>query len=179
MPKIPVWDKTNWPTIVKPKKNKWRSMNREVKPREKQILSRLDKIKQQKKALRLEVRKLQEELEIVRGVSTFGNNTVKLYALRLQNNCWYIGMSYDVDRRFTKHLRGKGAKWTKLNHPIEIHETRDTNLYSQDEVARLEDDLTLEYALLYGSDKVRGGGYCQTKPLWPDIIRQNEIDGKI
>lgn len=100
--------------------------------------------------------------------------TVKLYALKLEDQCWYIGMSYDPIRRFVKHGTSKGAKWTKLHKPILIHETRETNLNIQDLAARLEDDMTLEYALKYGSDKVRGGGYCQFKPLWPDVIKDNE-----
>lgn len=100
--------------------------------------------------------------------------TVKLYALQLEDQCWYIGMSYDPVRRFVKHGTSKGAKWTRLHNPIRIHETRETGFNIQDMAAKLEDDMTLEYALKYGSDKVRGGGYCQFKPLWPDLIKDNE-----
>lgn len=177
MPKVPVYDKSKLPTLMSAKvvtKRRWKVMNREVKPREREILARLEEINRQKKQLRMEVRRLQDELNVVRCVSTFGKNTVKLYALRLQNDCWYIGMSYDVHRRFTKHSKGKGASWTKAHRPIEVHETRDTKQYSQDAVAKLEDDMTLEYALKYGSDKVRGGGYCQMKPHWPLVIVENE-----
>lgn len=177
MTKVPVWDKSSWPSPIRKNNNgkKWKAMNREVKPREKEVAVRLLQIHETIGILKRESRVLREELALVRGVSTFGQNTVKLYALRLQNNCWYIGMTYDVERRFAKHSKGKGANWTKLYKPIEISETRDTKLYSQAEVGKLEDDMTLEYALKYGSDKVRGGGWCQTKPHWPDVIRQNEL----
>lgn len=100
---------------------------------------------------------------------------VSLYALRLQNDCWYVGMSFNVQKRFTKHQKGKGAIWTKKYEPIEIHEIRVTEHFDQDSAVKLEDDMTLEYALKYGSDKVRGGGWCQTKPHWPDVIIQNEL----
>lgn len=99
---------------------------------------------------------------------------VSLYALRLQNECWYVGMSFNVEKRFSKHLKGKGAQWTKKYPPIEIHEVRVTEHFDQDSVAKLEDDMTLEYALKYGSEKVRGGGWCQSKPRWPEVMLRNE-----
>jgi predicted GIY-YIG superfamily endonuclease len=99
---------------------------------------------------------------------------VSLYALQLEDGCYYIGMTFDVIRRFKKHGTGKGAAWTRLHKPIQILEVRETKFYDQDEVAKLEDDMTLEYALKYGSDKVRGGGYCQAKPRWPPVVTENE-----
>ena len=100
---------------------------------------------------------------------------VSLYALRLSDGCWYIGMSHNVEKRFKRHLKGKGAYWTKLHEPIEIAEVRETNLYNQDAAAKLEDDMTLEYALKYGTQYVRGGGYCQAKPHWPSGLREPDL----
>lgn len=120
--------------------------------------------------------------EIVRDIKEIDKRTrehklqpVSLYALELENGYYYIGMSFNVDRRFRQHTKGKGAAWTKLHKPVQILETRLTTFYDQDEVAKLEDDMTLEYALKFGSNYVRGGGYCQTKPYWPEIIKQNEL----
>jgi predicted GIY-YIG superfamily endonuclease len=96
--------------------------------------------------------------------------TVQLYVLRLEDDCWYVGMTYNPLKRFKAHKDGKGAQWTKVHPPIEIHEIRPTEQYIQDRAARLEDDLTLEYAMLYGPEYVRGGGYCQARPLWPDMV---------
>lgn len=98
---------------------------------------------------------------------------VKLYALQLEDQCWYVGMSFNPDKRFRKHLNGKGASWTKLHKPIKIVEIRITELFDQDDVVELENDMTLEYALKYGSEYVRGGGYCQAKPYWPDVVLQH------
>jgi predicted GIY-YIG superfamily endonuclease len=99
--------------------------------------------------------------------------TVKLYALELENGRWYVGMSFAPEKRFNKHSKGKGAVWTKMHKPIKIHEVRDSGLFDQDDVAQLENDMTIEYAMKYGPDVVRGGGYCQSKPRWPEIVVQN------
>lgn len=101
--------------------------------------------------------------------------TVKLYALELEDSCWYVGMSYNVQKRFKQHGGRKGAAWTKIHAPLSVYEVRDTKLYDQDSASKLEDDMTLEYALKYGSDKVRGGGYCQIKPKWPSVVRENKL----
>lgn len=93
--------------------------------------------------------------------------TISLYVLRLKNDCWYIGYSKNVAKRFLKHMNGKGALWTLANQPIEIFEIRETGLTLDSEAAKLEDMLTIEYARMYGTENVRGGGYCQTKPRWP------------
>lgn len=100
--------------------------------------------------------------------------TVKLYALELSDGCWYIGISFNPSKRFVRHTNGKGASWTKLHRPIRIAEIRPTEFFDQDEVAALENDMTFEYALKYGSSYVRGGGFCQSKPRWPELITQNE-----
>lgn len=102
------------------------------------------------------------------------NKPIMLYALRLENACYYVGMSRNPKSRFKKHDSAKGAMWTKLNKPIEIIEIRNTESTDDHAVSLLEDDMTLEYALKYGSEFVRGGGYCQRKPRWPDVIIQNE-----
>lgn len=107
-----------------------------------------------------------------RGARTTGNpyfnRKIQLYVLQLEDNCWYVGQSRNVEKRFNRfHMKGKGANWTKLHKPIAIHEIRETNTNVDSEAALLEDKLTLEYAEKYGTAFVRGGGYCQTKPIWP------------
>jgi hypothetical protein len=77
-----------------------------------------------------------------------------LYVLRLQNEKWYIGRSSNLERRFTQHMNGTGAKWTVLHIPINIHESRP--LVSDED----EDLVTLEYMKQYGIYNVRGGTYC-------------------
>lgn len=99
---------------------------------------------------------------------------VLLYALKLEGGCYYIGCSYNVDKRYKKHCDGKGAMWTRAHPPLKILEVRETGFFIQEMAAHAEDDMTIEYALKYGGDYVRGGGYCQMKPLWPDVVIQNK-----
>lgn len=103
---------------------------------------------------------------------------IKLYTLKLEDNCYYIGTTFNIEKRFKKHLKGNNAVWTRLHKPIEIVEIRVTKSFDQKEVIKLEDDMTIEYAMKYGKDFVRGGSYCTMNPYWPDIIIQNELNYK-
>lgn len=42
------------------------------------------------------------------------------YILLTENNTLYCGYTDDVDKRFAKHLSGKGAKYTRANKPVKI-----------------------------------------------------------
>lgn len=142
---------------------------------DKVLKNRLIEIKSELKRLNKERAIILQQIKTRKVLNNKGiKRKVSLYALRLQNDCWYIGMSFNVDKRFKIHSKGKGATWTKKHKPIEIHEVRETEHYDQDSAVKFEDDMTIEYVLLYGSEKVRGGGWCQTKPHWPDVVIQNE-----
>jgi len=146
----------------------WSHKDRYLKERTAYITNKINELNKERQELLTELKKRQ----------TLRNQgrmrEVKLYAIKLEDDCWYIGMSYNPNDRFLKHCNGKGAQWTKLHPPIKIVETRGTGKYIQDEAADLENDMTLEYALKYGSAYVRGGGFCQAKPKWPTLIKDNE-----
>lgn len=93
--------------------------------------------------------------------------TIYLYVLKLENGCWYIGMTRNVRKRFELHKKNKGSMWTRKNKPIEIHQIISTKTNDDSEASAMEDQLTLDWAEAQGYDYVRGGGYCQTKPRWP------------
>lgn len=42
------------------------------------------------------------------------------YILLTENNTFYCGYTDDVEKRFQKHLSGKGAKYTRANKPLKI-----------------------------------------------------------
>lgn len=42
------------------------------------------------------------------------------YILLTENDTLYCGYSDDVEKRFQKHLSGKGAKYTRANKPVKI-----------------------------------------------------------
>ena len=136
---------------------------------------------------RLEIMRLQKRQEQLkkemdkRGINTmvraeYYDQNIQLYVLKLENDNWYIGSSRNVERRFKKHLSGKGSKWTSQHIPIEIVEVIDTNTNHDVEACKKEDDLTLQYATKYCAQKVRGGGYSQVEvtPHWPREIIESE-----
>ncbi len=40
--------------------------------------------------------------------------------LLTENNTLYCGYTDDVEKRFTAHMQGKGAKYTRANKPVKI-----------------------------------------------------------
>ena len=47
-------------------------------------------------------------------------NTWHLYILRCGDGTLYTGIATDVDKRFTQHAAGKGAKYTRGRGPLEL-----------------------------------------------------------
>lgn len=43
-----------------------------------------------------------------------------LYVLECVNGAWYAGITNDLQKRFTAHQAGKGAKYTRANPPLRI-----------------------------------------------------------
>jgi len=82
-----------------------------------------------------------------------------VYVLKLEDGCYYIGLSHDVNRRLSQHYGGTGALWTRLHKPIEIEKIYFLNHGETD----LENKITREYMNLYGEDKVKGGKYNNVK----------------
>lgn len=95
---------------------------------------------------------------------------MKIYVLRLEGNCYYIGKSEDVVTRYQQHLNGSGSAWTRLHKPLSLEKTLDcTSPFDEDKV-------TKEYMARYGIDKVRGGSYVSTKL---DIVQKEALQREI
>lgn len=94
----------------------------------------------------------------------------KLYILQLEQGKYYVGITKNVDKRFKRHEIGKGANWTRLYKPVAVIQTIETTVFTESEAAKLEDELTFDIAKQYGIANVRGGGYCQTSPKWPQFM---------
>jgi putative endonuclease len=43
-----------------------------------------------------------------------------LYLLECNNGAYYAGITNDLEARFTTHVSGKGARYTRANPPIKI-----------------------------------------------------------
>ncbi|ERJ07372.1 nuclease protein [Halorhabdus tiamatea SARL4B] len=90
-----------------------------------------------------------------------------VYALALDDGCYYIGKSSDPEKRITNHFHGAGAEWTKRHTPITLDriEAVETNK----DAKQREVSLFSEYVEQYGEDNVRGAGYTRVdNPSWDD-----------
>lgn len=79
-----------------------------------------------------------------------------VYHLKLEDECHYVGITYNLNQRYAQHLGGNGAKWTQLHKPIDVQQVW------IDGSEELENKITLELIEKYGKEKVRGGKYTQT-----------------
>ena len=85
-----------------------------------------------------------------------------LYVLRLQDGCFYVGVTYDLSRRLAEHMgrgrgqSGRGAAWTTVHPMIELLSARPVE--ADDPVAETAE--TLRLMLEHGPDRVRGGTMC-------------------
>lgn len=43
-----------------------------------------------------------------------------VYMLECKDGSYYIGTTNDVDKRFTKHVAGKGASYTRSHKPVKV-----------------------------------------------------------
>lgn len=103
-------------------------------------------------------------------MDNFAGVTVKLvlYVLELEDDCYYIGISSNLNYRLAQHESGGGSKWVKLHKFKSLLEVRYpvTN--------GLEDKVTLEYMKKFGYDKVRGGSYSKVSMNREPIVLRIE-----
>ena len=62
------------------------------------------------------------------------------YILLTENNTFYCGYTDNLEKRFNKHLSGKGAKYTRANKPVKIVYSKEfcTKSEAMKEEARLK-----------------------------------------
>lgn len=84
-----------------------------------------------------------------------------LYALRLDNGKYYIGMTTNVKNRIEQHIEGKGAGFTKRHHPTHLVTCFPLGRSTPFEAKHAEKVLTIEYMLKFGPENVRGGKWLQ------------------
>jgi len=75
-----------------------------------------------------------------------------VYVLKLEDDCYYVGITLNLNQRLAQHWTGSGAGWTKLHKPIEVLRV----VYQGH-----EQDITNDMIALYGRDKVRGGNHTR------------------
>ena len=93
---------------------------------------------------------------------------VYIYALKLEQNKYYIGKTNTPHFRIENHFNSNGSEWTKMYKPLSILELK-PNCDDYD-----EDKITRQYMDKYGIDNVRGGSFVSiilNKPTI-DILQQ-------
>jgi len=80
---------------------------------------------------------------------------MNIYILRLEKGKYYVGKTYDVDKRYREHKTGVGSVWTRTYPPLGIDQViRDASPFDEDKYVK-------KYMSIYGLDAVRGGSYSQ------------------
>ena len=90
-----------------------------------------------------------------------------VYALKLQDDKYYVGESYNINFRISQHFNGQGSKWTKLYKPLHILEVSDKET---------EKDLTLRLMTEYGWKNVRGGSWCAVNLTYNPLQNQRPTE---
>ena len=79
-----------------------------------------------------------------------------IYILKLENEKYYIGLTYNIKNRLEQHCNNMGSSWTKKYKPLSVMEI----ITPGDK--KLEKDKTIEYMKKYGYQNVRGAGWTQS-----------------
>lgn len=85
-----------------------------------------------------------------------------LYVLELEDGCYYVGLTSDLEHRFNQHVAGdgSGADWTKLHRPRRILHGICTGTQDAREAVKIEDAVTVALMQQHSIEKVRGGCYA-------------------
>jgi predicted GIY-YIG superfamily endonuclease len=95
-----------------------------------------------------------------------------LYVLELEDGCYYVGLTSDLEHRFKQHNAGEGADWTKLHRPRRILHTICTGTRDAREAVKIEDAVTVTLMHQHGIEKVRGGCYAYAdQSATEDVLR--------
>ena len=84
-----------------------------------------------------------------------------VYVLRLDGGYYYVGISRDVDKRFQRHLSGKGSVFTRRHKPVEVVERFSCENATEAEASVIEMKKVADYAMKFGFNFVSGGGYTR------------------
>jgi len=79
-----------------------------------------------------------------------------VYVLELEDEKYYVGITYNLNIRLAQHIGGTGAKWTRLHKPKKVIE-----IIHCDITSTTENEVTRKYKELYGDANVRGGSYTK------------------
>ena len=90
-----------------------------------------------------------------------------VYTLELEEGCFYVGHSLDVETRIAAHFlgNGAGAVWTNLHRPRRVLSVVPGDIF-------LENLTTLALMVQHGHECVRGGKWCMLEHKCPAAIQK-------
>lgn len=103
---------------------------------------------------------------------------ISIYILKLENQCYYVGQAFDLEKRISEHKAKNGSRWTTQNPLVEIMDHFSANTSDPRVAASIEDKITIEMMKKYGWKKVRGGYLNHTDEEYIQaIIVKHKIKG--
>lgn len=90
------------------------------------------------------------------------------YVLKLENDNYYVGITSNLNYRYSQHLSGTGSLWTRLHKPTSIVSVE----IGGDDLERTK---TLELMEKYGWECVRGSYWCKIDLKTNPLIKQNKL----
>jgi predicted GIY-YIG superfamily endonuclease len=86
-----------------------------------------------------------------------------VYVLECENRAYYVGIAFNVEDRFKKHIKGIAAKFTEKYKPIRIIETMETKTSEMGLANVFENYKVCEYKKLYPNYIIGGGSRIMTR----------------
>lgn len=102
-------------------------------------------------------------------------NIIYLYVLLLEQNKYYIGITYTLEKRLRKHFKNNGSVFTKEYKPIKIIEIIKFIDINYVNALIYENVYTFFYSNIYNIENVAGGSFTQVD----NSIRKQNIDAYI
>lgn len=93
-----------------------------------------------------------------------------IYTLELEDGFFYVGKTYSLKKRLSKHFKGKGSAWTKLHKPLNLINIEEYEVNFGYEEDYYENKTTINLMKEKGWNKVRGG-------FWSNISDYDTIKG--
>lgn len=97
-----------------------------------------------------------------------------VYALRLKQGRYYIGITTNIKRRLWQHYAGKGARFTMEYPPIKTLGVIDLGIISKFDAVKEEKRYTLKAVKKYGALVVRGWAHTTTITQLKDLKKFQE-----
>lgn len=102
-------------------------------------------------------------LEIPESLSWF-ENEMCFFALKLQENNYYVGRTNNLQLAILNECNGLGSKWTKLYKPIKLIATSAIDSQDKEKLRLKHNRYVISYMKMFGFQKIRGGDFYNPDP---------------